>query len=698
MCGIVARVARNAFHETFDSDFAVKVSTRRLISYAGTMLILGVHGSLFEVCNAFPLHPHAWHDAAAVLLEDGEIIQAIEEERLTRIKHCNRFPIRAIKHCLAQRGVTLDDVESIVYTSDEGDVRYCLGQYPLDAAMQDPRTRLGSLFRDHFGAEVGNRLSFVPHHYCHVTSAHAMSGFRDCLAISLDGVGDRLSGLVCSVRGGELETLRSLSVPESLGLFYLCVIRYLGYDLFDEYKVMGLAPYGDPAVYREALQTAYKLLPEGRWSICEDRLVEALNAYPARRKGAPFTEQDQDLAAALQETLETLAFHLIGHFRETTGHRNLALAGGVSLNCTMTGKLLESGLFDGVFVQPASHDGGCAVGAALHEWSRLNPIHLLNSRVEHVYWGSEVGPEDAILTELRRWERLFRIERMDDVIASTAKLLAGDAVVGWVQGRSEYGPRALGNRSILADPRPAANKDRINQMIKKREGYRPFAPSVLEEELHSIFEVSDHADVLRFMGFTAQVRPELRATLGAITHVDGSARLQTVSRKTNPKYWELIEAFRQETGIPLLLNTSFNNNAEPIVDSVRDAVVCYLTTGLDLLIVDNFLITRRDDVSEEAFLAFSACLPTHHFVREVFENDADERWITAVEIVSSYDERRCQKISRRMREFLFSDAPAALPDDMSPDDRKTFVIELRELWSGRWIRLNDPSEERIGRL
>lgn len=235
-------------------------------------------------------------------------------------------------------------------------------------------------------------------------------------------------------------------------------------------------------------------------------------------------------------------------------------------------------------------------------------------------------------------------------------------------------------------------------MIKKREGYRPFAPSVLEEELHSIFEVSDHADVLRFMGFTAQVRPELRATLGAITHVDGSARLQTVSRKTNPKYWELIDAFRQETGIPLLLNTSFNNNAEPIVDSVRDAVVCYLTTGLDVLIVDNFLITRRDDVSEEAFLAFPACLPAHHFVREVFEHDADGRWISAVEIASSYDERRCQKISRRMREFLFSDAPAALPDNMSQDDRKTFVIELRELWSGRWIRLNDPSEESIGRL
>jgi carbamoyltransferase len=500
------------------------------------------------------------------------------------------------------------------------------------------------------------------------------------------------------VRGGELEALRSLSVPESLGLFYLSVIRYLGYDLFDEYKVMGLAPYGDPAVYREALQAAYKLLPEGRWSICEDRLVEALNAYPARRKGAPFTEQHQDLAAALQEALETLAFHLIGYFRETTGHRNLALAGGVSLNCTMTGKLLESGLFDGVFVQPASHDGGCALGAALYEWSRLNPIDLLDLHVEHVYWGSEVGPEDAILNELQRWERLVRTERMDDVISSTAKMLAGDAVVGWVQGRSEYGPRALGNRSILADPRPAANKDRINRMIKKRESYRPFAPSVLEEELHSIFEISDHADVLRFMGFTAQVRPELRASLGAITHVDGSARLQTVSRKTNPKYWELIDAFRQETGIPLLLNTSFNNNAEPIVDSVRDAVVCYLTTGLDMLIVDNFLITRRDDVFEEAFLAFSAWLPEHHFVREVFERDADGRRISAVEIASSYDERRCQRISRRMREFLFSDTSAALPDEMSPDDRKTFVIELRELWSERWIRLNDPSEERISRL
>lgn len=451
------------------------------------------------------------------------------------------------------------------------------------------------------------------------------------------------------------------------------MIRHLSYGDFDEYKVMGLAPYGDPATYRELFRTLYSLGKGGDYAIHPDRYPALA---PLRRRGEPFDRRHQDWAAALQESLEEIAFHFLGHYRRETGHSRLTLAGGVALNCTLNGKLLASGLFDEIFVQPASHDAGCALGAALH-------LHLEERRpapraLEHVFWGTDVGPGEDLARELERWREVVTFQRLDDVVETAAGLLADGAAIAWVQGRSEFGPRALGHRSILADPRPAANRERVNRMIKKREGYRPFAPSVLEEDLHAFFEVPAEVRKLPYMLFVVQVRAEKRSVLGAITHVDGSARVQTVSRADNELYWRLIAAFKELTGIPILLNTSFNNHVEPIVDSVEDAIVCYLTTGLDHLVVGDYLVTRRE---RRAFLDLVPSLPRHlELRRSPSPREAYELWNVSLG-------RSEGEIPRTVFEALQAANGGESLADLIGDDDEGTVERLWELWEGRRLRL-----------
>ena len=300
-----------------------------------------------------------------------------------------------------------------------------------------------------------------------------------------------------------------------------------------------------------------------------------------------------DFAASLQEALEEMAGHLLRHYRAVTGHRRLALAGGVALNCAMTGRLLLQNMFDEIFVQPASNDAGCALGAALY--STPWPVGQVTPQLEHCYWGPSLPDSDEIESSVKQWDGIVSYHRMADPSDEVAALLANGAIVGWAQGRMEFGPRALGNRSILADARFAAATKRINSIIKKRDNFQPFAPSVLEEELHTYFELPSRVRTLPFMVFTAQVKPAHREKLGAITHVDGTARVQTVSRKHNPRYWSLVQAVGKHTGFPIVLNTSFNNQAEPIVNSVEDALACFASTDLDYLVIEDFLITKRAD-------------------------------------------------------------------------------------------------------
>ncbi|WP_420969676.1 carbamoyltransferase [Bradyrhizobium sp. B120] len=662
------------------------------------MLCLGVSGGLDRVYESSPELPNTFlHDGAAVLVRDGRVIAAVEEERLNRVKHSNKFPSNAIRYCLSTAGVELDEIDRIAFYATEAYCntmleRLCVSQpIPLDA-----RLVLRQLLAREFGAEVdASRVSFVNHHEAHAVSAFAMSGFEQSLIFAVDGGGDFLSGLLAVGSGTDMTQLTSFPEHNSLGLFYLEAIRYLGYGLFDEYKVMGLAPYGDPARYRELFAQFYELSDNGGYRVHLDRIGPALlRSIEIRRKGMPFTQQHRDVSASLQEALERIVFHVLRHHREATGMTRLCLAGGVAHNCTVNGKLLYSGLFDDIFVQPAAHDAGCALGAALMMSNELGkPVP--RERLQDVYWGPDLGNERAIEQELNAWSGHLDIQRSDDIAGSAADWMANGAVIGWVQGRSEFGPRALGNRSILADPRPAENKDRINAMVKKREGYRPFAPSVLEEDASEFFELPDGKREFPFMNFVVRVREAQRSVLGAITHVDGTARLQTVSRKTNPAYWDVINAFKKRTGIPVLLNTSFNNNAEPIVDSVSDAIAAFLTTDLDGLVVGPFLVKKLAATMQD-WTALSVSLPPYATLHRVRSHTAGNRQETVCEIRTGRSGHDSMRVSHELFELLMRiEGEASLgwlldTTELDQARREDLVKELRLVWEQRRIRLHPP--------
>ncbi|VIO70483.1 Decarbamoylnovobiocin carbamoyltransferase [Bradyrhizobium ivorense] len=660
------------------------------------MLCLGVSGGLDRIYQSSPELPNTFlHDGAAVLVRDGRVLAAVEEERLNRVKHSNKFPSNSIRYCLSTAGVELAEIDRIAFYATEA---YCNAMLerlfvsqpvPLDAKLL-----LRQLLAREFGTEVdASRVYFVNHHEAHAASAFAMSGFEQSLIFAVDGGGDFLSGLLAVGTGTEVSQLVSFPEHNSLGLFYLETIRYLGYGLFDEYKVMGLAPYGDPAPYRELFAQFYELLDNGGYRVHLDRIGPALiRSIQVRRKGMAFTQQHRDVSASLQEALERIIFHILRHHRDATGMKRLCLAGGVAHNCTMNGKLLYSALFDDIFVQPAAHDAGCALGAALmmsNELGRPAP----RERLSDVYWGPDLGTEQAIEQELNAWPGHLDFQRCDDIAASAADWMANGAVIGWVQGRSEFGPRALGNRSILADPRPAENKNRINAMVKKREGYRPFAPSVLEEDASEFFELPGGKREFPFMNFVVRVRAAHHSVLGAVTHVDGTARLQTVSRNTNPAYWDVINAFKKRTGIPVLLNTSFNNNAEPIVDSVSDAIVTFLTTDLDGLVVGPFLVKKRPATLQD-WCTLSVSLPPYASLHRIRSYTADDRQETVSEIRMGHSGRESMRISHELFDLLMRIEGEAslgwLLDTTMLDQpkREGLVKELRLLWEQRGVRLH----------
>jgi carbamoyltransferase len=564
------------------------------------MLVLGIHGgTVREIEDQEP--GFGAHDAAAVLVRDGEILAAIEEERLSRLKHSNAFPVQAIRFCLAEAGATWADVDRIALNVSQQTLDHQRALRALGTPggrIITAREAIGALFADAFAVDVAEKLRFCHHHLAHAASAYYASGYDRALVITMDGDGDGLCGMVLVADGGRLHPLKEYSDQISLGNWYSSLINVLGYTRFDEYKVMGLAPLGDPRRYAALFRNFYRLLPGGEYEITpiaehlyhleREGLIEN-----TRAKGAPFTKMHKDFAAALQVALEDIALHIVRHFQRQTGMDRLCLAGGVVHNCSMNGRILYSGLFREVFAQPVAHDAGTALGAA---WMVLQEegIELPQKPMPHVYFGTDLGSSEEIGQLLAGWRDFVELERLDDVEARTAQLLADGSVVGWVQGRSEFGPRALGNRSILADPRPAANKDLINRMVKKREGYRPFAPSVCAENADEFFETAPEQAEFPFMIFVLNVHPARREELGAITHADGTARVHTVARSANPRYWRLLREFGERTGVPMLLNTSFNNNAEPIVDSAEDAIACYLTTGLHYLVIGDYLVRKRE--------------------------------------------------------------------------------------------------------
>lgn len=669
------------------------------------MKLLGIHVGRHFLHESNPVGA-AFHDAAAVLIEDGQVLAAMEEERLTRMKHCNCFAVNAVNFCLESTHTQWKEINRIAINQSRKGLEISDSiAYLEDSSRRvipGPENHLGNLFERAFGVDMRGRFSFCHHHLAHAWSAFIPSGFEHALVVSLDGNGDNSSGMILTANGHSIKKIRELSLEQSLGDTYTSFIQLIGYSRFDEYKVMGLAPYGDPKVFESSFAECYHLLPDG------DYVIEGLPTWlrvcqklgilsGARRKGEPFSQLHKDLAATIQQILETIVLHILRHYRLTTGEQNLCMAGGVVHNCTMNGKILRSGLFDQVFVQPAAHDAGGALGAALWAYHQEQP-NGSRQKMSHLYYGGEIGTQERIASGLRPWSEFIEFRLSSDVATECAALLADDAVIAWVQGRSEFGPRALGNRSILADPRPARNKTRINTMIKKREGYRPFAPSVLEERLADFFDVPPECSSLPFMIFVVPVREEHRCTLAAVTHVDGTARVHSVSQQANPIFWRLLKEFERLTGIGMLLNTSFNNDAEPIVESLDDAVATFLTTDLSYLVVGPYIVSKRaesDCGKALSHLRVSLPLWRKLVIRHRWSAPGKCSQVFEIESTKSKEFGKPNiEITEQVFQLLQSAAPEATIADLmqrcgiaGTKFEGTVLNQLLELWTSRAIIL-----------
>ncbi len=556
------------------------------------------------------------HDASAALLSGGQLTAAVQEERLTRIKHQGGFPYEAMKYCLKAGGVSRRDVSAIAFYTRKSN----WDGYLFDVVKQSMRNPRYTLWHGTgFVASVGYRLQRsidfradlgrffyetgfpraifhdYDHHTCHAASAFYSSPFEEAAILCIDGGGDGKSTTAWVGRGRDLRELDlGIRTPHSMGLVYTRLTRYLGFPgSGDEYKVMGLAAYGVPE-YLDRLRRMVILTDSGYRLNMEYFTYQYAYALserfyrefgPPREKGEPITPHYANMAASTQRLFEEVLLHLARVLKRRTGIRNLAIAGGSSLNCSGNGKLLLSGEFDSIFVPPAASDLGASVGAAQYHYH-----HSLGRPRSFVLTTDEWGPgydDDEILTELQR--ALIPYERVDDPAQAAAELLAQGKIVGWFQGRMEFGPRALGQRSILADPRSREIKDRVNLTIKFREEFRPFAPSCLREYVDKYFEVDMDSP---FMTFTVEVRPERRDEIPGVVHVDGTARLQTVALETQPLYHALIARFHALTGVPMVLNTSFNLAGEPIVCSPFDALRTFYTCGMDALFLGRYLVRK----------------------------------------------------------------------------------------------------------
>ncbi len=549
------------------------------------------------------------HDAAAALVIDGVTVAAAAEERFNRKKHCGDFPSGAISYCLQHADISLADVDEIAHSFDYTRYRKVYSFDPLSEELYKAVLSKEILLKQvalHYPGFSRERVHQVSHHLCHAASAYFTSGWEECLVIVIDAMGEAQSVSVFHGDKGRLEKIREISVNDSIGILYSLVTFHLGFDFnADEYKIMGLAPYGDPNRYSGVFDKMVECRPDGtiripilRLNFTRDEREGYLltrkwlcdNLIARRDPSDPITQNHCDVAAALQACLDRAVLHICGRFAAITGLRRLAMAGGVALNCTANGKLLRSGLFDEVYVQAAAGDDGAALGAALYRAS-LSGVKNERAPVPFLGPAHSTSEIESAIGEFREKICVTRFEGLAQTCAEAAQLIRQGAVLAWYRGRMEFGPRALGNRSILADPGDSDMRDRINAMVKKREAFRPFAPAVTIEEVHHWFDVPPMVE-LPYMIATVAVRDEHRVALAAVTHVDGSARVQTVSPVDNPDFHRLLCAVGKSTGREMVLNTSFNVKGQPIVNTPREALETFLGTGIDYLFLENSRVTR----------------------------------------------------------------------------------------------------------
>lgn len=546
-----------------------------------------------------------FHDSACCLLKDGVLTAAAQEERFSRRKHDPSLPRMSILYCLAECNLTISDIDCIAYYEDP------YKKLNRQICMMYPRFSKPEMFQVWRNAkrpirEIREILGFkgplevVEHHHAHAASSFFFSGYTEAAVMTVDGVGEWATTTYGYAQGGEIDIFEEVHFPNSIGLLYSAITSYLGFSVNDgEYKVMGLAPYGKP-VYADKFHQLIQLHDDGQYFLnldyfdfrrrdrmFTDSLCEFLG-QPPRHTDVEISTFHMDVARSLQVVLEDVLLAKARYLYERTGSENLCLAGGVALNCVANSRILNASPFKKLFVQPAAGDAGTCLGAAAIAYSKLTNLRPKAGKLNHVYLGPAFTSDQVMrLIEDTAIVALDFRGKATELLSATVDRLAAGKVIGWFQGRMEFGPRALGARSILADPRVSTMRDRINSLVKKRESFRPFAPAVLESKAHQHFAL-DHPSP--FMLETCQVISTL--DLPAITHVDNSARVQTVDQNTNPRFAKLLEAFEERTRCPILLNTSFNMRDEPIVCTPFDAIWCFLRSGIDALVLEDFIIDR----------------------------------------------------------------------------------------------------------
>jgi carbamoyltransferase len=547
------------------------------------------------------------HDSSACIVRDGELLFAVAEERLTRVKHDSAFPRLAIQACLEFAGVQAQRLDEVCFGWPRAGAAYqhdlknfASGKMPLNyLGVLNSTLHFLSMWHQQAGAKrfaqsfgpTKARMRFVDHHLAHAISAYAYSGFADAAVVVMDGRGAWEATSIWHGHDGRLEHVLTIPFPDSVGYFFSEFTEYLGFQRnSDEWKVMGLAPYGQPGVDLSAFidpqANPYRVHTNKLVAAGAEPFAEMIRVLgPVREPESEITERHKNIAFAAQEACEIAMMSVVRMAMQKTGSRNLCMAGGVALNSKANGKIAASGIVDNFFVQPAASDDGVALGAALAPYLD-DRGKLPNRAMRHAYLGPSF--DDAAIEQVLQTYKL-RYRRLDDVAASVAELLSQGKIIGWFQGRMEFGPRALGSRSILADPRDPEMNAKVNNAVKFREWWRPFAPSFKKEAAGEFLESGTDSP---FMILTAQVRPEKRAVIPSVTHVDGSARPQTVEQEINPLYWRLIDEFGKRTEVPVIMNTSFNLRGEAIVHTPMDAVRTFFSSGMDALSIGRFLVEK----------------------------------------------------------------------------------------------------------
>ncbi len=586
-----------------------------------------------------------YHDSAACLLKDGEIIAAAQEERFTRKKHDAGFPAHAIQYCLKEAGIAAKDIDNVVFYEKpfvkfERLLETYLAFAPkgftsfvkaMPVWIKDKLFQKSALIKElkstlDESVDWRERLLFSEHHLSHAASAYYPSPFDSAAVLTLDGVGEWTTTSLAIGKGSDLQVVKEIHFPHSLGLLYSAFTYYTGFKVNSgEYKVMGLAPYGEPRFVDLIREKLITVADDGSFQLdmsyfdyatgltMTNKKFDALFGGPARTSETELTQREMDLAASVQKVTEDIVLEMARGIAKETGERNLCLAGGVALNCVANGILLREKIFDNIWIQPAAGDAGGALGAAFSTWYLHHNRERLASTERDAMRGAYLGPEftDAeIEAELTACGAEFKKLSESEMIEEVAAALTEEKAVGWMQGRMEFGPRALGGRSIIADPRSPVMQKQLNLKVKYRESFRPFAPSVLREDVGEWFE---HYTDSPYMLLVADIQSDKRcvmtekekalfgidklnvprSSVPAITHVDYTARIQTVHADTNPKYHAVISKFKAKTGYPLVVNTSFNVRGEPIICTPTDAFKCFMGTEMDVLAVGNYLLTKE---------------------------------------------------------------------------------------------------------